>query len=341
MAAKKILITGATGFVGRHLIGLLDAGTGASRRASAPQIFGSCFPERPEHCADLCAAAPDVRLIHLDLKDEAAVDAALASIKPDQIYHLAALSQVRVSWEKRLEVFDTNLRGTLNLFEAARTHTPKARILFVSTSDVYGFLKPRRRPCRETDRGTVVSPYAFTKMSGELLSEFYVQREKLPVIVARPFPHTGPGQTPEFVCSNWARQIALIEAGERSGQLRGTAPDLKRPVLRVGNLALRRDYGDVRDFVRAYALLMKKGRPGETYNVCTGKAHSLDWVLKTLLGFSRRKIAVEVDPDRLRKVDIPYLAGDNGKLRRTTGWTPRIPLDRTLRDMLDDWRCRV
>jgi GDP-4-dehydro-6-deoxy-D-mannose reductase len=330
----RLLITGATGFVGRHLISRLN------ERVGAAEIFGSCFPERPEACADLCRAERNVRLVHLDLRDADAVDKAVASIRPARIYHLAALSQVRLSWEKRAETFDTNLRGTFNLYESALRHTPRSRILFVSSSDVYGFLTPRRRPCRERDRAGVVSPYAFTKVSGELLGEFYTLREKLPIIAARPFPHTGPGQTADFVCSDWARQIALIEkykAHDDAPEARGGAV----PVIRVGNLALRRDYSDVRDVVRAYALLMAKGKPGEIYNVCSGRAVSLEWILKKLLSFSRRKVAYAVDPDRVRKVDIPYLAGDNGKLRQATGWAPRIPLDQTLRDILDFWRARV
>lgn len=349
MPSQRIFITGATGFVGRHLIARLN------ERGARVEIFGSCFPERPESCSELCLAERNVRLVHLDLRDAASVDTALASIKPARIYHLAALSQVKLSWEKRAETFDTNLRGTFNLYEAARRHTPKARILFVSSSDVYGFLEPRRRPCRESERGGVVSPYAFTKVSGELLGEFYALREKMPIVAARPFPHTGPGQTADFVCSDWARQIALIEKhkphGEaetealRTGRGAGNRPleggGAKSPVLRVGDLTLRRDYSDVRDVVRAYALLMAKGRPGEVYNVCSGRAVRLEWILETLLSFSRRRIDYEVDQARIRKVDIPHLAGDNGKLRLATGWEPRIPLARTLRDILEYWRARV
>ncbi len=321
----RILITGATGFAGRHLIRRLNAG----RDGKGLEIFGTCFPERPEQCADLCDAERNVRLVHLDLRDAEASSQAVRTIHPDQVYHLAAMSQVRVSWERRLETFDTNLRGTFNLFEAARLHAPKARILFVSSSDVYGFLEPRRRRFRETDRGTIVSPYAFTKAAGELLAEFFARREKIAVVVARPFSHTGPGQTSDFALSDWARQIALIE--KRWGE----------DVIQAGNLNLCRDYGDVRDVVRAYALLMRKGRPGEVYNVCTGRAPTLRSILRTLIGFSRRRITVAVDPARIRKVDIPFLAGDNRKIREETGWEPRIPLERTLRDLLDGWRSRV
>ena len=350
--SPRIFITGATGFAGRHLIAHLNA-RGAAGRV---EIFGSCFPERPEQCAELCAAEPNTRLLYLDLRDASAVIDAVKAVKPGRIYHLAALSQVRLSWERRREVFDVNLLGTYNLFEAARLNVPAARILFVSSSDVYGFSAPSGRALRETDRGGIVSPYAFTKRSGELLSEFYAVQEKLPVVIARPFPHTGPRQTPDFACSDWARQIALIEkskphdesAGMKSGQRSGPAdarPEkpagAAAPVIRVGDVSLRRDYSDVRDVVRAYALLMKKGRPGEIYNVCSGRAPRLKWILKTLLSFSKRRISYDIDPARIRRVDISRLAGDNRKLRRETGWSPTIPLDRTLSDLLEFWRARV
>ena len=323
---KRILITGASGFVGRHLIERLGGGARA-------ELFGTCFPERPEHCEALGADAPEVKLFHVDLRSEESVAVLVRDVRPDEIYHLAALSQVRASWEKRREAVETNLMGTFHLFEAARNLAPSARILFISSSDVYGDAKPRRmrngkRLFFEEDRDGVVSPYAFTKIAGELLGEFYARREKLAVVVARPFPHTGPGQTEVFVCSDWARQIARIERGEAE------------PVIRVGNVRIRRDYLDVRDVVRAYALLMRRGKAGEVYNVASGSAPALGAILKTLISFTERKIAVRVDEARIRKSDIPYLAGSNDKIRARTGWTPRIPLERTLRDLLDYWRGR-
>jgi GDP-4-dehydro-6-deoxy-D-mannose reductase len=323
----RILITGATGFVGRHLIATLRV----SARLTPLEIFGTCFPEHPEHCADLCSDVPELKLIHLDLRSEETVMSLLKDVRPDRIFHLAAISHVRTSWDKRRETLETNLMGSFFLFEAARGLASKARILAISSSDVYGYLKPGRRPraYREEERDGAVSPYAFTKVAGELLAEFYALRQKLHVVVARPFPHTGPGQTADFVCADWARQIALIE--------KNAAP----AVIRVGNLEPRRDYSDVRDVVRAYDALMKKGRPGEVYNVSTGSATSLKAILHTLLSFSARTIEVRVDPAKLRQSDIPFLAGSNKKIQDATGWAPRIPLAKTLRDLLDYWRGRV
>jgi len=324
---SRVLITGATGFVGRHLISFLSGG----RKNPAGEFFGTCFPERPEHCSDLLAEAPFLKLDRVDLRSEDAVFDLLKRTRPERIFHLAAVSQVRVSWVKRRETLETNLMGTFSLLEAARRHAPGSRILFVSSSDVYG-LRPSKKkdwPFREEERNAVLSPYAFTKVAGEILSEFYALREKLHAVVARPFPHTGPGQTADFVCSDWARQIALIEKNQI------------RPVIRVGNLRLRRDYSDVRDVVRAYDLLIKKGRPGEIYNVCSGEARPLGDVLRMLLSLSPRKIRVRVEPSKLRPTDIPYLAGSNRKIAERTGWKPRIPLIETLEDVLEYWRSRV
>ena len=326
MAMKKVLITGATGFVGRHLIHRL-----ASSQKPRPEIFGSCFPERPEHCIDLCAQFPDLKLLHLDLRSEDSVMAAVQSVKPDWIFHLAALSQVRMSWENRRETVETNLMGTLYLYEAVRKFTPKTRVLFISSSDVYGCLDPKKGAFREEDRGCAVSPYAFSKISGEILSEFYAATEKLDIVTARPFPHTGPGQSADFVCGDWARQIALIEKQSAS-----------RPsIMTVGDLEIRRDFSDVRDIVRAYFLLVKHGRRGEIYNIGSGRATSLRKILDTLLSLSPAKIEVRVDPAKIRKTEIPYLAGSCRKIKKETGWQPRIPLKKTLGDVLEYWRKKV
>jgi nucleoside-diphosphate-sugar epimerase len=327
---RRILVTGATGFVGKHLIAFLEAEGKRTKRGLRLEITGTCFPEKPEHCRDFCAAVPGVKLISLDLRDPEAVEAAVAALKPDRIFHLAAISHVLVSWEKRRETIETNLIGTFNLFEAARKKAPSARILFVSSSDVYGRQSPRRMPLREDSRPNAVSPYAFTKLSGETLAEFYAQTEKLAIVIARPFTHTGPGQSADFVCSDWARQIAMIESGEG---LNGT--------IKVGNIAIRRDYSDVRDIVRAYARLIEKGKSGEIYNVCSGKSPALRDILRTLIRLSKVEIKIEVDPTRFRKADIPRLAGSPAKIGRQLGWRPRLSLKTTLSDLLEEWREKI
>lgn len=313
----KIFITGATGFVGRHLVDLL--------KSSDFQIHGTCFPEKTEHCQGLNG----VDLIYLDLRKEEKVSNAVKSVKPDWIVHLAAVSNVGYSWKHRKETMETNFMGTFYLLEAARRHVPQARVLFISSCEVYGLLEPVERALKEEDSPKIASPYAFTKVSGELLCEFYTQIESLDIVISRSFPHAGPGQSADFVFSDWAYQIAKIEKGSTE------------PIIKTGNLDVRRDYSDVRDVVRAYVLLLEKGKKGEVYNVCTGEASSLNEILDILLSFSSKDIEVQMDPQKLRKADIPLLLGNNQKIKKEIGWAPEIPLKQTISDLLEYWRGKV
>jgi GDP-4-dehydro-6-deoxy-D-mannose reductase len=316
MPRTKVFITGATGFVGRHLMNALHS--------SNYVLSGTSYPDPPH--------PSEKHIFFLDLRSEREVYETLKSVRPQWIFHLAAVSNVRHSWEKRRETMETNIMGTFTLFEAAKKFAPGARILYISSSDVYGIPADEesgeRRRFLEDDPFHVASPYAVSKIGGELLAGFYCRVEGLDIVIVRPFPHTGPGQSPEFVCSDWARQVIQIERGRAE------------PALRVGNLDIRRDFCDVRDTVRAYVLLMQKGRRGEIYNVCRGEGTLLRRIVEIYLSLTAKAITIEQDPARLRKVDIPFLVGDNGKLRKETSWEPQIPLERTLRDLLDYWRAR-
>jgi GDP-4-dehydro-6-deoxy-D-mannose reductase len=312
----KVFITGASGFVGSYLVKELSS--------LEYMIYGTCYPEGPEDC-DRTAG----EIYYQDIRDAEGVTALFEKIRPDWVFHLAAISSVRRSWDKRQETFETNLTGTFHLFEAIRKYSPQARILYVSSSDVYGVLAPILKPLSEDDRTEPVNPYAFTKISGELLARFYTRVESLDIVLARPFPHTGPGQSADFVCPDWALQIAQIESGRRE------------PVIRVGNTEIQRDFSDVRDVVRAYVLLMEKGQKGEVYNICSGRAVSLNDVLDLLLSSTSVRIDVKTDPLKLRKTDIPILVGDNQKIKRRTSWEPKIPIDQTLLDLLDYWRASL
>jgi GDP-4-dehydro-6-deoxy-D-mannose reductase len=316
MAKRRVFITGATGFAGRHLMNALAS--------SGNSVCGTTYPQ-PAH--------PDEKNIRrLDLRSERDVFEAVKSARPDWVFHLAAVSNVRQSWEKKRETMETNIMGTFFLFEAVKKFSPGARILFISSSDVYGVVPGTEgaapRPLSEDDPFQLVSPYALSKFGGELMAGFYRRSEGLDVVIARPFPHTGPGQSPDFVCSDWARQIIQIERGSQE------------PVIRVGNTQVLRDFTDVRDAVSAYALLLEKGKAGEVYNVCSGRGTALREILGIVLSSVSKEVSVEQDPEKLRKVDIPHLVGDNQKIRAETGWEPRIPLERTLADLLDYWRVR-
>jgi GDP-4-dehydro-6-deoxy-D-mannose reductase len=305
-----------SGFVGRHLVDVLSL--------TEAEVFGTCFPEKP----DACLGMEDLGLFHVDMRDEKGVLEAVEKTQPDWIFHLAAVSNVGYSWRNRKETVETNLMGTFFLFEAVKKVSPQSRLLFVSSCDVYGGLSPLDRALEEEDATSVVSPYAFTKLSGELLSQFYSEIEGLDIVVARSFPHTGPGQSADFVFSDWAYQIARIEKGKAE------------PVIQVGNLDVRRDYSDVRDVVRAYVLLLENGKKGEIYNVCSGQSVSLQESLNTLLSFSDKNIQIKSDADRLRKADLPFLLGSFAKIEQDLGWQPEIPLKQSLEDLLDYWRQR-
>jgi GDP-4-dehydro-6-deoxy-D-mannose reductase len=311
----KVLITGATGFAGRHLAKALPP--------SKYTVIGTCFPLPPR--------GPEKSVFFLDLRSERDVYDAVRTVQPQWIIHLAAVSNVRHSWDRRKETMETNVMGTFYLLEAVKKYAPGARFLFVSSADVYGAPASGGggkdgRPLAEGEPVLAVNPYGLSKLAGELLSGFTGRVEGLDVVIARPFTHTGPGQPPDFVCSDWARQIVRIERGAQES------------VIKTGNLDVRRDFTDVRDVVQAYILLLQKGERGEAYNICRGEAVPLRRILDLLLSLSSRVIDVQLDPGKLRPADIPDLAGDNGKIRRATGWQPMIPLEQTLRDLLDYWR---
>ncbi len=312
----KVFISGATGFVGSHLIDCLDS--------PEYEIFGTSFPEKPKK-----SGARGHKIFYLDIRSDEDVLQVVREIQPDWIFHLAAVSNVGQSWEKRKETMEINLMGTFHLLESTRQFAPKARVLFVSSADVYGILMPREGVFHEEVSQRPANPYALTKICGEMLSQFYSQLEKLDIVIARSFPHTGPGQSPDFVCSDWAYQIACIEKGK------------EEPVIKVGNCKLKRDFTDVRDVVKAYILLLEKGRSGEAYNVSSGRAVQLQEVLDILLSFSEKKIEVEVDQQKVRKVDISLLVGDNRKIKKQTSWEPKIPLNQSLRDLLEYWRSHI
>ena len=332
MAGKSlnILITGITGFVGGYLARALARGEEGGG-PEAPNVVGTSFPQAPPASAG--------NIFYLDLRLECDVRDLVRRVRPEWVFHLAAVSNVRSSWQARRETLETNVLGTHNLLEAVRLEAPGARVLFISSSDVYGIAAEGDAPLAEDRPFRVTNPYAYSKAAGEMMCGFYERIEGLDIVIARPFPHTGPGQAPDFVCADWARQVVRIERGE------------SEPVLRVGNLDVRRDFSDVRDVVEAYVALMRKGRRGEVYNVCSGKALALREILDFLVGeagaavgaraagaVQASAIRVEVDPAKLRKTDVPLLIGDNRKIVAETGWSPRIPIAQTLRDLLSGVR---
>jgi GDP-4-dehydro-6-deoxy-D-mannose reductase len=302
MRAVRSLVTGAGGFVGVHLV-----------RHLVEQGDEVVEMERTVDGVDIADAEP--------------VTEAIMAAKPQAVYHLAGASDVGGSWSAPTETFLATALGTLNVLEAARA-AGADRVLAVTSADVYGRVSEDELPLTEDQPLRPVSPYAASKVAADALAQQAWLGHRLPVIRVRAFNHLGPGQSDRFVAPSLAARIAR---NERDGG----------DEVPIGNLTPLRDVTDVRDVVRAYRLLMVDGEPGAVYNVCRGAAVSVQDIAEALLAMARRPMHLVSDPALQRPVDIPVLVGDNGALRRMTGWEPTIPLDQTLADVLADWRSRL
>ncbi|CAN5240085.1 GDP-mannose 4,6-dehydratase [soil metagenome] len=295
------LVTGAGGFVGRHLM---------------------------DHLAE---EGDDVtgcdRLDGFDVTDRTAVVERFALTRPEVVYHLAGWSDVGGSWAAPVEVFHVNAEGTLNVLLAA-TEAGVGRVVAVSSADVYGIVAEDELPIGEDAPLRPVSPYAASKVAADFLGLQAWLGARLEVIRVRAFNHLGPGQSPKFVAPALAQRVAR---NELSGA----------DVVPVGNLAARRDMTDVRDVVRAYRLLSVKGDPGEVYNVCSGVDIAVEELAHRLIGQATTPMHLVADPDLQRPIDVPVLRGDNTKVCAATGWSPSITLDVTLADLLEEWRRKM
>src|SRR5664279_4466963 len=265
----------------------------------------------------------------VEITDAVALLAALTDAAPDAVYHLAALTHVGQSWDEPLRVLEVNVIGTAALLAAARECRADPRVLVISSAEVYGAVTdPGRLPLTEGSPTAPLTPYAASKLAAEAVVAQAHLGHGQHVITVRPFNHIGPGQTPNFAVPALAKRIVNAD---RSGA--ATIP--------VGNLSARRDFTDVRDVVRAYRLLIESGRPGEVYNVCSGRDVSIREIADGLLGLAGTTLAFETDPSLVRPVEVPVLRGDPGRLVQATGWKPELPLDQTLADVLAYWQQRT
>ncbi|MEW4566850.1 GDP-mannose 4,6-dehydratase [Tautonia sp. JC769] len=318
----RALITGITGFVGGHLAehlleqGDVVAGLSASGR----------WPDATAHLAEA------VRLETFDLLADSVGSLArmLSRKRPEAIYHLAAQANPHASFDDPRATWDLNLGGTLTLLEAVRAAEldAKPRVVLVGSGVSYGNPGPEDLPVTERCPLRPNNPYAASKAAADLLGIQHWLSHGTPVVIARPFNHAGPRQEDRYVLSSFARQVAEVERGDR-------------PRIEVGNLQVVRDFTDVRDIVRAYRLLAESGKPGEVYNVGTGRDESLARLLDLLRGLAECPVEVVVDPARVRPVDQPLLLADASKLRADTGWEPLRTSEQTLADMLTFWRSHL
>ena len=272
---------------------------------------------------------PGVDICDLDILAPEAIERLLEEQRPDYIFHLAAQSSVAVSWKNPGLTVDVNVKGSLNVLDAVRKLDYKPRVLLIGSGEEYGHVRENEVPVQEDNVLRPGNIYAATKACQNMIGAIYAQAYGMDVMMVRAFNHVGPNQSPIFVVADFCKQTAEIEAG------------LKEPVIKVGNLSARRDFSDVRDVVRAYVELMEKGKAGETYNVGSGNAVEIRKILDMILCRSKKEIRVEVEPSRMRPVDVPVIEADISKLKACTGWKQKITLEETIQDTLEYWRQKL
>lgn len=311
----KALIIGAAGFVGSYLIQYL-------KDDLHWEVIATKLPQET-------ITIEDVEIYNLDILKKDCILPLLQSIHPDMILHLAAQSSVGVSWKNPALTIDINIKGSIYVLDAIRELDYKPRVLLIGSGEEYGHILPTETPIREE---TILRPgniYAATKACQNMLGKIYADAYQMDIISVRAFNHIGPNQAPIFVVSDFCKQVAEIEVGQ------------KEPVIYVGNLSVARDFTDVRDVVRAYGLLLQHGIAGETYNVGSGHAIKIEDILHQILLQSKVTIQVEVDAAKLRPVDVPIIEADTTKLYQCTKWKPEISIDETISDVLEYWRNQI
>ncbi len=325
---KKVLITGITGMVGSHLADYLLSNT-------KWKIYGACRWRSPtdniKHLVNLINVKKRIHLEYMDLTDYSSVENSLKKIKPDIIFHLAAQSFPKASFDMREVTFDTNILGTDRLLNSVLQLKLNPIIHICSSSEIFGKVKKRDLPIKETNSFHPASPYAISKIGTDLLGKFYHEAYGMKTLITRMFTHTGPRRGDYFAESSFAKQIAAIELGFQ-----------KKEVL-VGNLDSLRTVADVRDAVRAYYLLVtKKPRFGETYNIGGNYVCKIGDILKYLIKISTVKnIKVKIDKDKLRPLDADLQVPDTSKFKKHTKWKPEIKFKKTMVDLLNYWRHKL
>jgi GDP-4-dehydro-6-deoxy-D-mannose reductase len=312
----RVLIIGASGFVGGHFIDALLAHNDEVFASGVESVFSSSkIPE-------------DHQFSGLDVLDKRNLKSLLEAVRPEWIVHLAAQSSVARSWENPTQTFRINVEGTINLLDAIRELDMTPRILLIGSSEEYGKVGEEENPISEARNPAPVNPYGISKNTQEQLGSVYAKAYGMDIIMTRSFNHAGPGQGKGFVVPDFCDQIVGIEQGRLES------------VIKVGKLDVYRDFTDVRDVVRAYRALLMKGRPGEVYNVGSGNSYSIKSILVDLIGLSTKDIRYEVCPNKMRPVENVKIQAKIEKIRDATGWLPLINLDTTLRDSLEYWRNR-
>ena len=308
----KALIIGGAGFVGYYLTDHLLNNCGWSVAVTKLEN------EIIEH--------DNASVYNLDILDKQSIINVLNEVHPDFIFHLAAQSSVSLSWKNPALTIDVNIKGSVNVLDAIKELDYKPRILLIGSGEEYGHILPDEIPITENNHTRPGNIYAATKTCQNMIGKIYADAYQMDIIMVRAFNHIGPRQSPMFVVADFCKQVAEIEKG------------LREPVIRVGNLSAKRDFTDVRDVVRAYSLLIQKGKAGETYNVGSGEALSIKDILQLILTYSKVNIKVEIDKDKFRPVDVLIIEADISKLLNAINWEREYGLDLTIQNTLDYWR---
>ncbi|WP_421781074.1 GDP-mannose 4,6-dehydratase [Kiloniella litopenaei] len=325
----KALITGITGMVGSHLADYLMEATdwdihGLIRWRSPLDNLKTLVP--------FINNKERVFLHYGDLRDGESIRKIVKEVRPDYVFHLAAQSYPKTSFDAPLDTYETNIQGTERVLTALKDYAPNATIHICASSEVFGRVPKENIPINEECSFHPASPYAISKVGTDLVGRYYAEAYDMTVMTTRMFTHTGPRRGDVFAESTFAKQIALAEAG------------LIKPVIKVGNLESLRTIADVRDAVRAYFLLVTHNPiKGEYYNIGGNHSCKIGELLDDLIALSplKDKIRVEIDPDRLRPIDADLQVPDTTKFQKHTGWKPAIPYKQTISDLLDYWREQV
>lgn len=320
----RALITGGYGFAGRHLAHYLiscgdDVALSYQPGSKDELVLASKNSERG------VAVPTAVQSLALDITNRKSVFDLIQLLKPDIIYHLAGITFVPEAEGALDSTFQTNFFGTVNLLDAIAKESKETRFLFVGTSEIYGDPRPGTLPLTELTPARPVSVYGLSKAAADLAAFRYSHSENLFIVRARPFNHIGPGQQDRFAISSFAKQLAEIKLGR------------SEPTIKVGNLEAKRDYSDVSDIVRGYREVILNGKRGEVYNLCSGVSTAVGEILKKLIKVAEVETTVEVDPERVRPIDIPEVVGSNQKAQKEIGWKPRIDLEATLHSLFAYW----
>jgi len=319
---KKVLITGISGFAGSHLAEFL-----ISKKeyfVSGTYLLEDSVKRNNWKIKD------SIKLIKIDLTYTKQVNSLIKSIKPDLVFHLAALPYTSASFKNPLSTLQNNIAAQMSILLAIKENKMfDTKVLVVSSAEVYGLVDKKDLPINEETKLMPTSPYAVSKIAQDFLGLQFFLSYNLKIVRVRPFNHIGPRQSTSFVVAAIARRIAEIEKGKHEA------------IISVGNLTPKRDFTDVRDMIRAYVLAIEKGEFGQVYNIGSERSYRISEILDSLIKLSKSKIKVRIDKNLLRPVDIPELLCDATKFRKLTNWHPDIPIDITLKDTLDYWRGMV